>query len=292
MAMTIPAVDFENFCFDLNLTSKLVDAERCLMAAPLTDEIRSNAQTCRVGVLATMVDVAGSDPVLAAWHPDWTATQDLSVQSAGLLTDGPIVVDTRLLRRGSKVIFVAADLYDGQGMTDLDELRERIDIGAAGLTLAGKSLVTFTRIPRSGVTGMDHYDPNRWIGTTRVRASNRYNPQLLDERIGLRICDRAAGIVEVSSSPYVCNSIGTINGGVQALALETAAEIMRPGMTATDIQIHYLSQLKVGPSRTRAQIIRDARGHSVAQVDLLDAGADNRLMATATVTLQRLLRRY
>lgn len=295
MSMTSPAVDLKNFFFDLHLASKLVDAERCLMVAPLTDEIRSNAQSCRLGVLATMVDVAGSDPVLAAWHPDWTATQDLSVQAAGQLTEGPIVVDTRLLRRGNNVIFVTADIYDGHGVTDLDELHTLIDQHDADksrLTWVGKSTLTFNRIPRTGVPGLESYDPNRWVGSVRTRSSNQHNPDMLNDRIGLVIRDRSGGVVEVANSPYVSTSIGTINGGVQAIALETAAEIMRPGMTATDIQIHYLSQLKVGPSRTRSNIIRDARGHSVVQVELQDAGANNRLIATATVTLQRLLRRY
>ncbi|HVL01841.1 MAG TPA: acyl-CoA thioesterase domain-containing protein [Dongiaceae bacterium] len=266
------------------------------MLAPLTDEIRSNAQTCRVGMLATMVDVAGSDPVLAAWNPDWTATQDLSVYAAGSLTEGPIVVDARLLRRGKKIIFVEVDIYDGHGVTDIDELKTHIDGASAGnpgrLTLAAKSLVTFTRIPRTGATGVDTYDPNKWVGSIRKRSADQHNTDLLNDRIGLKVCDRGAGVVEVANSPYVSNSIGTINGGVQAFTLEAAAEIMRPGMTATDIQIHFLSQLKVGPSRTRGTVIRDARGHSVVQVQLLDAGADDKLIATATVTLQRLLRRY
>jgi len=62
---------------------------------------------------------------------------------------------------------------------------------------------------------------------------------------------------------------------------------MRPGMTAADIQIHFLSQLKVGPSRTRGTVIRDARDHSVVLIELLDAGAGDKLLATATLTLQR-----
>lgn len=260
------------------------------MLAPLTDEIRSQDRSCRLGVLVTMVDVAGSDPVLAAWSPDWTATQDLSVHSVAALVEGPALIDARLLRRGKKVIFVASNIYDAHGITDIDELREKIDGGAgdkSGLTLVAKSLVTFTRIPRTGASGVDAYDPNKWIGTVRNRTSDQHNEDALDDRIGLKVCDAGAGIVEVAYSSYVGNSIGTISGGVQAITMEAAAKAMRPGMTAADIQIHFLSQLKVGPSRTRGTVIRDARDHSVVLIELLDAGAGDKLLATATLTLQR-----
>ena len=283
--MSNAAVIRKNFCFDLNLSSRLVDPERCLMIAPLTDEIRAQDQSCRLGILVTMVDVAGSDPVLAAWSPDWTATQDLSVYAVGALTEGPVLVDARLLRRGKK------DIYDGHGVTDLDELQASLDGTIAGrsrLTLAAKGLVTFTRIPRTAASGVDEYDPKNWMGTIRSRTSDHYNEAVLNDRIGLKVCDAGAGIVEVALTPYVGNSIGTISGGVQAITMEAAATAMRPGMTATDIQIHFLSQLKVGPSRTRGTIIRDARDHSVVLVELLDAGAGDKLLATATLTLQRL----
>lgn len=261
------------------------------MIAPLTNEIRAQDQSCRLGVLVTMVDVAGSDPVLAAWSPDWTATQDLSVHAAGPLTEGPVLVDARLLRRGKKVIFVAVDIYDGHGITDLDELQASLDDTSGGKsrpTLAAKSLVTFTRISRTAASGMDEYDPKKWMGAVRNRTSDHYNEAVLDDRIGLQVCDAGAGIVEVALTPYVGNSIGTISGGVQAITMEAAANAMRPGMTATDIQIHFLSQLKVGPSRTRGTIVRDARDHSVILIELLDAGAGDKLLATATLTLQRL----
>jgi acyl-coenzyme A thioesterase PaaI-like protein len=85
----------------------------------------------------------------------------------------------------------------------------------------------------------------------------------------------------------VANSIGTINGAVQGLAVQTAAEAMRPALVATDVQIHYLSQVRAGPARTRSSVVRDAPDHSVVVVELLDAGADGRIGARATVTLQR-----
>jgi acyl-coenzyme A thioesterase PaaI-like protein len=107
------------------------------------------------------------------------------------------------------------------------------------------------------------------------------------ERANLEVVDAATGVVEVGHSPYLANSIGTILGAVQALAIETAAEAMRPDLVATDVQMHFLSQVRTGPARTHGIVVRDAADHSIIRVELVDAGADDRLGAVATVTLQR-----
>ena len=288
--MSDAEINLKHFCFDLHMISKLTSKDRCLMIAPLTPEISTKTGACRLGVMATMVDVAGSDPVLATWNPDWAATQDLSVHSAQPLTEGPIVVDARLLREGKKINFISATLYDGQGITDLDALQAAIDTPTKTSNapiFAAQSLTTFTRIPRTAATGVDSYDPNQWIGKVRTRDSGESNRLPLDERIGLQILDSEAGITELSNNPYIANSIGTINGGVQATMLESAAVAMRPHLCVADIQIHFLSQLKVGPARTQGIVIRDAQDHSVVIIKLMDAGADNKLLATATITLQK-----
>ncbi|MCG8312648.1 MAG: hypothetical protein MI976_05480 [Pseudomonadales bacterium] len=286
--------NLKHFIFDLHLLSKLTRKDRCIMTAPLSRQVLSQGthtqqSSCRLGVMATMVDVAGSDPVLATWNPDWAATQDLSIHSTQPLNEGPIVVDARLLREGKKINFISAAIYDGQGMTDLDELQAAIDAPIKSRktpVLAAQSLTTFTRIPRTAATGVDSYDPNQWIGKVRTRDSGEINQQSLDERIGLQLLDSEAGITELSNNPYIANSIGTINGGVQATMLEAAAIAMRPHLRVADTQIHFLSQLKVGPARTQGTLIRDAQDHSVVLIQLMDTGADNKLLATATFTLQ------
>jgi len=108
----------------------------------------------------------------------------------------------------------------------------------------------------------------------------------INDRIGLKVLDASAGVVEVPHTPYVVNSIGTVNGGVQGIAIEAAAEAMRPGLVATDIQLHFLSQLKAGPARTLGMVSRDAPNHSFVTVLLLDASA-NKLLTLPTVALQR-----
>jgi acyl-coenzyme A thioesterase PaaI-like protein len=241
-------------------------------------------------MLITMVDLGGSDPAMVACRPDWTATQDVSVHAAGPLTEGPIVVDAHLVRVGKKVIVVSARAYDGHGEDDLDALVRGIDEPdpptSVRPTLAASGLITFARIPGSAAPGMDGYDPSAWIGQVRPKAFTAPAAGTMYARLGAEVVDAATGQLQLACSPYVANSIGTINGGVLAVLVEVAAEALCPGRAATDMQIHFLSQLKVGPARTRGHVLREQSGHAVATVEIVDAGNDDRLLALATVTLQ------
>jgi acyl-coenzyme A thioesterase PaaI-like protein len=239
-----------------------------------------------------MVDVAGSDPALAACRPDWTATQDLSLHATGWLTEGPVVIDARLVRVGKKIIVVAAEIYDGCGIEDFEALQAKIDnpVGSGGKSapkLAAKSLMTFFRLPGGAASGVDHYNPSNWVGQIRKRSVSQPAEGNINDWIGLHVIDAPNGVIELACTPYIANSIGTINGGVQSVMIEAAAEAMRPELVATDIQLHFLSQLKVGPTRTLSQVSRDAPDHSVVTVELVDVGANNQLLTLATVTLQR-----
>jgi len=274
------------FTSDFGLVSLQLSSARSLMRADLTDKLRSHAGTASLGLLLTVMDYVTSDPALVAASPDWTATQDLSLHAVAGVVEGPVVVDSHLVRAGKKAVVVSADVYDGHGLTDLRELAEAIDTGAAGPTLAARGLVTFARIPRSAAIGADQYTPERWIGTVRERPSVPIDGSIYS-RLGIRVIDTDTGVLELDRTPFVTNQIGTIMGGVQALLVETAAHGMRPGLVATDMQIHYLSQLRTGPARSRGTVVRDAPDHSVLSIELIDAGADDLLLALTTVILQR-----
>ena len=197
------------------------------------------------------------------------------------------------MRLGKRVVVVSVDLYDGHGMDDSARSRPSSTVdGASGtgrLTLAARGLVTFVRLPSTAADPQhaDDYHPLSWVGEVRTRSGDHAPEGTMRTRAGLHVLDGPAGVVEVFHSPYVANSIGTINGAVQSLALEAAAEAIRPGLVATDVQIHFLSQVRTGPARTRASVVRDAGDHCVVVVELVDAGAEDRLGARATVTLQR-----
>lgn len=273
-----------NFCSDLNLTSKLINEQRCVMMAPLVNELKHQNGAGSLGVIATMLDVAASDPVLVAWKPDWTATQDLSIYSSDAVTQGPIVVDAQLLRAGRKVNFISANIYDGHGIADIEELVSAINGTPEKLTPCGSGLITFTRISRTHTEGVDDYDPSQWIGKIRNRNSGRLNDASLERRIGITHIE--PGVLKVDSHSYIGNSIGTINGGVQACIAEAAALSLFPQAWCADITIHYLAPLKVGPVITQSTLIRE-NNQAIVLVELLDQGNNNSPISRATITLEK-----
>ncbi|MCD9623969.1 hypothetical protein [Rhabdothermincola salaria] len=340
-----------HFLRDLDTATWQVDAERLLMCSPLTEGVRSTGGSVALGQLAALVDIAGAPVALIAGSPDWTATQDMSLHATGWLTEGPVVVDARLVRAGRNTVVVGVDLYDGHGTDDLEVLRRAIDaaveqgpaprsdgvgdsgghdvgdggdtgrggdagrgrgagesdsggtgghggghdVGGVGETGAGDGvptrvatgLLTFARIPRSASASAGSFDPAALVGQHRSMEPPEPVVGTLLERIGVEVVDASRGVVEIAHHDYVRNSFGTINGGVLGAVFQAAAEAMCPGLVATDVQIHYLSQVRTGPARTSATVSRDAADHRVVTLRCVDAGNDGQLLSLASVVLQR-----
>jgi acyl-coenzyme A thioesterase PaaI-like protein len=279
-----------SFASDFGLASFQPTRERSLMRSEFTDQMRSPAGTASLGFLLTLVDYVTSDPALSVSAPDWTATQNLSLHAADAVRQGPVLIDSNLVRIGKKAVVVSADVYDGRGLRDLAEFARSIDEAAAmgeeGPVLAGRALVTFVRLPRTAATGADDYRPEEWIGRLRERNIEPVEGDIYS-RLRMRVVDPSAGVMELDLTPFVANMIGTIQGGAQALLVEAAAHAIRPGFVSTDMQLHYLSQVRVGPARSYADVVREASDHCVVNIRLVDAGDDDRLLALTTVTMAR-----
>jgi uncharacterized protein (TIGR00369 family) len=91
---------------------------------------------------------------------------------------------------------------------------------------------------------------------------------------------------------YVRNSFGAIQGGIVALLADVAGQCAARAATGQplitkDMTIHYLSQGKVGPFRTRARMLRKTSDTALTRVEVVDRGANDRLlmvgMNTATL---------
>lgn len=272
-----------NFVSDFDVTELLVSERRSLALAPATEGIRHGGGEF-LGLVATMVDVAASSPAMIASRPGWITTQDLSVQSSGQPVTGPIVVDCTLARAGSKVVTVTAVAYDCGGLADIRDARRAVDRGD-GLAQVARSLITFARIPRAAAPGMEDYDPSAWIGQDRRMSSTPPPDETIEERMGVREIDGPSGRLELGLRPYLTNSIGTIVGGAQFVLAALAAERAQPGLHASDLQMHFLAQLKVGPSQTRAELVRAGAEHRVVAVEIIDAGDPGRTLSLASVTL-------
>jgi acyl-coenzyme A thioesterase PaaI-like protein len=268
---------------DLDITTEQITASSARSMAPVTDAVRDASGAAGLGYLVALVDVNTAMVGLCASQPDWTATADLMIHEAAPLLHGPTILESHLTRAGSRLVVVSVDLYDGNGLTDMDQLTDPIE-----LTRVATGLVTFARVPASTSTASATWDPLSTIGVRRHLERDGELPTApLLERIGLQVVDAAEGVVELGNSPYVQNSRGRINGGVLGMVFQGAAEAAVPGHVGSDLHIHYLASARVGPIRTNTMVVREADGHVVCRVQALDAGADDLLVAQATVTLQR-----
>ena len=57
------------------------------------------------------------------------------------------------------------------------------------------------------------------------------------------------------------------------------------GVAATDLVLHYLRPVKVGPVEARCQVLGTRGGRSVVRVAIHDIGADDRMVTMASVTV-------
>ena len=114
------------------------------------------------------------------------------------------------------------------------------------------------------------------------------------ELVGIEIVDAAAGVVELPVREWAMNSMGALQGGIVGAVVEAAAEVALQSATGqpvvvTDVQLTYLAFGKVGPLRTRVDVIERTATHAVARVELVDAGAGGRQMALARAVATRSL---
>ena len=244
---------------DLRVTSWLESETHAHAELPVDDVVRDASGAVSLGALVTAVDMACARVSFSAAHPHWIATADLSLSTATRPRDGVVHVQARMARAGSKLISIEVDLGE-----------------------AGSGFATFVRIPREASDVGER--PAARIGDRMTMTLEGPPPTTpITELMQLRTVD---GTVELDRHDYVRNSFRTINGGVMGFLVSRAAE-EATGQVAADLVLRYIGQTKVGPARARATVVRRRDDHAVADVTVVDAGANDALMARATVTTTR-----
>jgi len=98
-------------------------------------------------------------------------------------------------------------------------------------------------------------------------------------------------VIEMDVRPEVSNVRGALQGGLIAVLIDTCAGRLayqscdheHGYSTATsDMTVHFLSPVTVGPARAEARIVRQGRSGFVLHVEVTDAGRD-KLAAVSTI---------
>ena len=116
----------------------------------------------------------------------------------------------------------------------------------------------------------------------------------LFEQLGTRDMPSPEGhlVIEMDVRPEVANVRGALQGGLIAVLIDVCAGRLAYDScdhengfsTATsDMNIHFLSPVAVGPARADAWILRQGKSNFVLQVEVTDVGRDNKLAAVSTI---------
>jgi len=241
------------------------------VTAPAVPEIRNRAGHVGAGALGVAVDVFGGTLALRAIQPDWCVTSTLDLHLLRPLARDFEVTGAPLRSgRTSVVVDVAVDDGSHEGP-------------------AAVACMTFTRIPRRRET-IPFREPSDERTVFGNESAGLREPFL--DRIGCRVLDASAGVVELVVEDYVRNSVGALQGGAVVALIDAAAEAvasarMAEDATTRDLQVHFLALGRVGPIRSRARPLAGDGERATLRVELFDTGAEDRLLSVATVVLAR-----
>jgi acyl-coenzyme A thioesterase PaaI-like protein len=216
-------------------------------SAGVTDALRAvPSGPPRASVLATIADCIGGIPACLVTAPSLAVTLDIAVRMVGEHAGDRLDVAGEVVKRGRST--VAAEVRFADAQTG---------------SLVATSYVTFMGSPRP-----QDLAPllERGMQTTGSM------PIPFPEFVGTRTL--SAGVVEVDLTPFVMQASGSLQGGIVALIGEVAAESLTRSQVL-DLDIRYLSAVRVGPGRASATLLRA----DLARIEVRDIGSDNRLAA-------------
>ncbi len=244
----------------------------------LVPEIADAAGRPRIGALATLVDVVAGETAIRAVLPSWTATSDLRVDVGELPEAGAIEAIPRILRSGSRAIVLEV------------ALRSASDGSEVGLGVVG-----FAKLPaRSEVQRSSHWAEAPEARTEFARPDSGFDEPILD-RMGCEPDPQRPEIMRLPLSPYLRNSLEALQGGAGCLLAEACAERFVSSRSdgagrVRSLALHFLELARVGPVRAIARRIGRGAGGRGVRVELVDEGARDALVATATVQVDEVAR--
>ncbi len=135
--------------------------------------------------------------------------------------------------------------------------------------------------------------PNRGA-TTQGHAEAIARGEHLFQQLGMRDVSSPDGhlAIEMDLRPEFSNVRGALQGGLVAVLIDVCAGRLayescdreHGFSTATsDLTVHYLSPVSVGPARAEARILRRGRSKFVLHVEVTDVGRDHTLAAVSTI---------
>jgi len=238
---------------------------------PVDDHQRGAGGGLRTGGLLTGLDSLGGFTSGLAVLPRWIVTTSLMATVSELAHVGPLRMRADVLRRGRNSVVTALDVVD-EGAGDRH-------VAAATMTCAvlDPDAMTFDfRRPFALAMPEPHPAPVPPLEFFGIEPGEGPVTRLLLE-------DRLR------------NPWGILHGGAVAMLADEAAcraavaagrhGAGPHGVAASDVVLHYLRPVRVGPVEARCTVLGTRDGRTAVRVAVHDVGSDDRLVTLGSVTV-------
>ena len=239
--------------------------------APIDAHQRGAGGGFRTGGLLTRLDSLGGMTSGLAALPQWIVTTSLMATVSELSHVGPLRLRADVLRKGRTSVVTTLEVFD-EGADDKQ-------VAAATMTCAVLD-----------ANGMSFEFPR-----PRILAMPELQPDPLAPEEFFCIEPGEGLVTRLRLEDQLRNPWGILHGGAVAMLADEAAcratvaarggDIGPDGVAATDLVLHYLRPVKVGPVEARCQVLGTRAGRSVVRVAIHDVGADDRMVTMASVTV-------
>ena len=263
----------EHLLRDLNILLEPQGKQGAIVRAPVVQELCTDQGTLYAGVMAALVDTLGGTLAIHTFHPDWLATSSMSLYSISRITSGKIKVAGSVLQAGKTTAVMEVDIH------------KEVEAARTSDSLIGSGIMTFSRLILGSNTpakqdAREDRDPEPIV----LAAEGPGLSQHILDKVGTQVLSEVNGEIEVAMSSYIRNSFGSLHGGIIALLGDLAGQVAARAatgkpMVTSDLTIHYLSQGRTGPFRTKAAIRRKGENTALTRVELFDCGDNHRLIA-------------
>lgn len=203
-----------------------------------------------VGALSYGIDAAVGMAAGFAALPNWVVTADIDLHLARPVHRGPLRVDARVIRAGSRQILVECQLFDGGDL---------VGFGSANHTV----------LPPDRGAPMERLEPGRVYRNAQPPRPDR--PHVLDH-YGVKVVE--PGLCELELVARTKNPWGIMHGSLYGLAAEQAVRSTKDAQIS-DLILRFGAPARVGP----VQAAVDGEAGGVVQVHVIDKGADDRICA-------------
>jgi len=208
----------------------------------------------RASVLATIADCMVGVPACLATAPKLAVTLDIAVHSVAAQCGDRLEIAGEIVKQGRSTVAGEVRFTDA-------ETKE----------LVAHSYVTLMASPRP----QDLAPPMR-LGMRTTGSMTTPFPAF----VGIRTV--APGVAEIGLVDFVKQASQSLQGGLFGLLAEVAAESLTHA-PVLDLDIRYLSAVRVGPGRATAKLL----GDDLIRVELRDSGSDNRLASVIIIRVAR-----